>query len=242
MIFIVFIESIGFVGLGLIDWLYVVDVFVGCVFYVVVCIELLLFVGLLFVEWCCMGFVVCVVFVVGYVVVVVSGCDVVMFVIVFSVFGGDGQNCYVICEMLVGDDCQLLLICFYNLVYNVLVGYWSIVICVMVMLNVLCVYDGSFVVGLFESLCQVVVDCVLSLLIVYDIDYLELLCVVWLIGDVFGVVFVFVLEVSECMFVCIDVQFIDVFVMMFVYVEFDVLCVGNLVVCVLLLLDVFVMW
>lgn len=130
-----------------------VDVFVGCVFYVYVLIELLLLVGLLLVECCCMGLVVKFVFVVGYEVVVVSGCDVVLLVIVFSLFGGDGYNCYVICEILVGDDCKFLFMCFYNFVYNVLVGYWSIVMYVMVLFNVLCVYDGSFVVGLLDSFC-----------------------------------------------------------------------------------------
>ncbi|MCG0583545.1 beta-ketoacyl synthase chain length factor, partial [Burkholderia cenocepacia] len=154
-----------------------------------------------------------------------------------SASGGDGQNCHAICETLAGDDRQLSPTRFHNSVHNAPAGYWSIATRAMATSNVLCAHDGSFAAGLLESLCQVVVDRVPSLLIAYDTDYPEPLRAVRPIGDAFGVALVFAPEASERTLARIDVQLTDAPATTLAHAELDALRAGNPAARVLPLLD-----
>ena len=124
---------------------------------------------------------------VGHEAVTASGRDAASLATVFSASGGDGQNCHAICETLASDDRKLSPTRFHNSVHNAPAGYWSIATRAMAPSNVLCAYDGSFAAGLLESLCQVAVDGVPTLLIVFDTDYPAPMRDVRPIPDAFGV-------------------------------------------------------
>lgn len=98
-----------------------------------------------------------------------SGCVVSELVCVFIFSYGDQVIIDYMCVMLVVIFIELLLIKFYNLVYNVLVGYWIIVIGCYVVFIVVCVYMYFFGVGLLEVVSLVVVDQWLILLVCSDI-------------------------------------------------------------------------
>jgi hypothetical protein len=127
---------------------------------------------------------------VGQEAVTASGRDAASLATVFAASGGDGQNCHVICETLAGDDRQISPTRFHNSVHNAPAGYWSIATRAMAPSNVLCAYDGSFAAGLLESLCQVAVDGVPTLLIAFDTDYPAPMREVRPIPDAFGVALV----------------------------------------------------
>ncbi len=165
-----FIESIGLVGPGLTDWPHAADVLSGRVPYAPARTELPPPAGLPSAERRRTGPVVRVALAAGHEAVAASGRDAAMLATVFSASGGDGQNCHAICETLAGDDRQLSPTRFHNSVHNAPAGYWSIATRAMATSNVLCAHDGSFAAGLLESLCQVVVDRVPTLLIAYDTD------------------------------------------------------------------------
>jgi hypothetical protein len=74
---------------------------------------------------------------------------------------------------------------------------------------VLCAYDGSFAAGLLESLAQVGVDGVPTLLVAYDTDYPEPLRQVRPIDDSFGVGLVLVPEASERTLARIEAHFTE---------------------------------
>ncbi|WP_455727031.1 beta-ketoacyl synthase chain length factor, partial [Burkholderia stabilis] len=156
---------------------------------------------------------------------------------VFSASGGDGQNCHAICETLAGDDRQLSPTRFHNSVHNAPAGYWSIATRAMATSNVLCAHDGSFAAGLLESLCQVAVDRVPSLLIAYDTDYPEPLHAVRPIADAFGVALVFAPDASERALARIDVQLTDAPATTLAHAGFETLRTGNPAARVLPLLD-----
>ena len=124
---------------------------------------------------------------VGHEAVSASGREAASLATVFSASGGDGQNCHAICETLASDDRKLSPTRFHNSVHNAPAGYWSIATRAMAPSNVLCAYDGSFAAGLLESLCQVAVDGVPTLLIVFDTDYPAPMRDVRPIPDAFGV-------------------------------------------------------
>ena len=124
---------------------------------------------------------------VGHEAVAASGRDAASLATVFSASGGDGQNCHAICETLASDDRKLSPTRFHNSVHNAPAGYWSIATRAMAPSNVLCAYDGSFAAGLLESLCQVAVDGVPTLLIVFDTEYPAPMRDVRPVPDAFGV-------------------------------------------------------
>jgi hypothetical protein len=142
---------------------------------------------------------------VGHEAVAASGRDATTLAAVFAASGGDGQNCHTICETLTGDDRQLSPTRFHNSVHNAPAGYWSIAARARATSNVLCAHDGSFAAGLLESVCQVAVDGVPTLLIAYDCDYPEPLHAVRPIADAFGVALVLAPEASEAALARIDV-------------------------------------
>ena len=124
---------------------------------------------------------------VGHEAVTASGRDAASLATVFAASGGDGQNCHAICETLASDDRKLSPTRFHNSVHNAPAGYWSIATRAMAPSNVLCAYDGSFAAGLLESLCQVAVDGVPTLLIAFDTEYPAPMRDVRPVPDAFGV-------------------------------------------------------
>lgn len=145
----------------------------------------------------------------GHAAVAASGRDAATLATVFSASGGDGQNCHAICETLASDDRHLSPTRFHNSVHNAPAGYWSIATGAMATSNVLCAFDGSFAAGLLESVCQVTVDDVPSLLIAYDTDYPEPLRAVRPIVDAFGVALVLAPQASAGTLARIDVRLTD---------------------------------
>jgi hypothetical protein len=135
-----------------------------------------------------------------------SGRDPSTLATVFTASGGDGQNCHLICETLAGDDRQLSPTRFHNSVHNAPAGYWSIATRAMAPSNVLCAYDGSFAAGLLESMCQVWIDAVPTLLIAFDTDYPEPMRAVRPIPDAFGVALVLTPEPNAHTCARIDAQ------------------------------------
>ncbi|HDR9200351.1 3-oxoacyl-ACP synthase [Burkholderia vietnamiensis] len=204
-----FIEGIGLVGPGLNDWPHAAAVLAGHAPYAGARTVLAPPAGLPPAERRRTGPVVRVALAAGLEAAAASGRDAATLATVFSASGGDGQNCHAICETLAGDDRQLSPTRFHNSVHNAPAGYWSIATRAMATSNVLCAHDGSFAAGLLESVCQVAVDCVPSLLIAYDTDYPEPLRSVRPIVDAFGVALVFAPQPSERTLARIDVALTD---------------------------------
>ncbi|MFP6562298.1 beta-ketoacyl synthase chain length factor [Paraburkholderia sp. B3] len=184
------IESIGLIGPGLADWPQAADVLAGRSPYASARTVLPPPAGLPPAERRRTGPIVKTALAVGHEAVAASGRDGTTLAAVFTASGGDGPNCHTICETLAGDDRQLSPTRFHNSVHNAPAGYWSIAARSRAASNVLCAYDGSFAAGLIESVCQVAVDGVPTLLIAYDADYPEPLHAVRLIEDAFGVALV----------------------------------------------------
>jgi hypothetical protein len=138
-----------------------------------------------------------------------SGKDAATLASVFAASGGDGANFHAICETLASDDPQISPTRFHNSVHNAPAGYWSIATRAMAASNVLCAYDGSFAAGLLESLAQVGVDGVPTLLVAYDTDYPEPLRQVRPIDDSFGVGMVLVPDASDRTLARIEAHFTE---------------------------------
>lgn len=109
---------------------------------------------------------------------------------VYTSSEGDGQNCHEICQTLASDDRQISPTRFHNSVHNAAAGYWSIATGARTSISVLCAYDASFGAGLLETLTQVVVDNVSTLLIACDTPYPEPLRSTRPIHDNFGIAMV----------------------------------------------------
>lgn len=184
------IESIGLIGPGLADWPHAADVLAGRAPYESARTVLPPPATLPPAERRRTGAVVKTALAVGHEAVAASGRDGATLAAVFAASGGDGQNCHAICETLAGDDRQLSPTRFHNSVHNAPAGYWSIAARSRATSNVLCAHDGSFAAGLIESLCQVAVDSVPTLLIAYDTDYPAPLRAVRPIADACGVALV----------------------------------------------------
>ncbi|MDR3097940.1 MAG: beta-ketoacyl synthase chain length factor [Paraburkholderia sp.] len=184
------IESIGLIGPGLADWAHAADVLAGRAPWTSAPTELPPPEGLPNAERRRAAPVVKAALAVGHAAVAASGRDATTLATVFAASGGDGPNCHAICEMLAGDDRQISPTRFHNSVHNAAAGYWSIAARSRATSNVLCAHDGSFAAGLLESLCQIAVDGVPSLLIAYETVYPEPLHAVRPIADAFGVALV----------------------------------------------------
>lgn len=109
---------------------------------------------------------------------------------VFSLSGGDGENCHAICEMLVSDDRAISPTRFHNSVHNAAAGYWGIATGAMTNASVLSAFDASFGAGLLEAMVQVVVDGTHTLLLACDTPYPEPLHSTRPITDAFGIALV----------------------------------------------------
>ncbi len=115
---------------------------------------------------------------------------------VFSASGGDGENCHAICEMLASDDRQISPTRFHNSVHNAAAGYWSIATGAMTTSSVLCAFDGCFGAGLLETITQVVVDQVRTVLLACDTPYPEPLHSTRPIPDALGIALVLAPQAS----------------------------------------------
>ncbi|MGB4810852.1 MAG: beta-ketoacyl synthase chain length factor [Methylophilaceae bacterium] len=109
---------------------------------------------------------------------------------VYTSSSGDGQNCHEISLALASDDRQISPTRFHNSVHNAAAGYWSIATGAMTPISVLCAFDAGFGAGLLEALTQALVDDVATLLIACDTPYPEPLHHVRPISDAFGVAMV----------------------------------------------------
>lgn len=184
------IESIGLLGPGLANWTDAQAVLAGRVPYMAARTIVPAPASLPSAERRRTGTGVKVALAIGHEAVAASGREAASLATVFAASGGDGQNCHVICETLAGEDRQISPTRFHNSVHNAPAGYWSIATRAMAPSNVLCAHDGSFAAGLLESLCQVAVDGVPTLLIVFDTDYPAPMHDVRPIPDAFGVALV----------------------------------------------------
>ncbi len=106
---------------------------------------------------------------------------------IFSASGGDGDNCHAICEMLASDDRQISPTRFHNSVHNAAAGYWSIATGAMTPSSVLSAYDASFSAGLLEAMTQVVIDNTRAILLACDTRYPEPLHSARPISDALGI-------------------------------------------------------
>ncbi|HTR05066.1 MAG TPA: beta-ketoacyl synthase chain length factor [Paraburkholderia sp.] len=204
-----FIESVGVIGPGLTGWAHTADVLAARMPYASARTVLPPPAGLPSAERRRTGPVVRTALAVGHEAVAASGRDATTLAAVFAASGGDGQNCHAICETLAGDDRQLSPTRFHNSVHNAPAGYWSIAARARATSNVLCAHDGSFAAGLLESVCQVAVDGVPTLLIAYDTDYPEPLHAVRPIDDAFGVALVLAPQASAAALARLDVTLTD---------------------------------
>ncbi|MDO3559748.1 beta-ketoacyl synthase chain length factor [Ralstonia pseudosolanacearum] len=222
-----FIEGIGLLGPGLNQWPHAAALLTGQAPYAPERTALPPPAGLPAAERRRTGPAVRVALAVGLEAVAASGRDAATLATVFAASGGDSQNCHAICETLAGEDRQLSPTRFHNSVHNAPAGYWSIATRAMAPSNVLCAYDGSFVAGLLESLCQVTVDAVPTLLIAFDTDYPEPLRAVRPIPDAFGVALVLAPEAGPHTLARIDARLTDAPATTLASPEFEPLRAGN---------------
>ena len=122
--------------------------------------------------------------------VAAAGLDPAMLPCVYTSSSGDGQNCHEICQTLASSDRHISPTRFHNSVHNAAAGYWSIATGAMTPISVLCVYDASFGAGLLETITQVLVDDVSTLLIACDTPYPEPLHHARPLPDNFGIAMV----------------------------------------------------
>lgn len=109
---------------------------------------------------------------------------------VFSSSGGDGLICHEICATLASADRQLSPTRFHNSVHNAAAGYWSLATGATAASTALCAHDGSFAAGLLEALALVTVDRVAVLLSAYETSYPEPLRAIRPLPDSFAVALV----------------------------------------------------
>jgi hypothetical protein len=123
---------------------------------------------------------------------------------VFSSSGGDGHNCHEICQALASPSRELSPTRFSNSVHNAAAGYWSIATGATAASNVLCAFDASFAAGLLEALTQVAVDGHPLLLVAYDTEYPEPLRAKRPVPDAFGAALVLAPRRSAASFARIE--------------------------------------
>ncbi len=233
-----FIESVGVIGPGLANWPQAADVLAARAPYASARTVLPPPDGLPAAERRRTGPVVKIALAVGHEAVAASGRDATTLAAVFAASGGDGVNCHAICATLAGDDRQLSPTRFHNSVHNAPAGYWSIAAGARATSNVLCAHDGSFAAGLLESVCQVAVDGVPTLLIAYDADYPEPLHAVRPVADAFGVALVLAPQASAATLARLDVTLTDAQASTLASPELEALRTNNPAARVLPLLEV----
>lgn len=128
---------------------------------------------------------------------------------VFSLSGGDGENCHAICEMLASSDRAISPTRFHNSVHNAAAGYWGIATGAMTNASVLSAFDASFGSGLLEAMAQVVADHTRTLLFACDTPYPEPLHSARPITDALGIALVLAPERSKHALAHISVALTD---------------------------------
>lgn len=232
-----FIESVGLLGPGLNNWSEARDLLAGRSVYVPARTAIPTPASLPSAERRRTGASVKLALAVGLEAVAASGREAASLATVFAASGGDGQNCHVICETLAGEDRALSPTRFHNSVHNAPAGYWSIATRAMASSNVLSAYDGSFAAGLLESVCQVAVDGVVTLLIAFDTDYPAPMREVRPIPDAFGVALVLAPKAGANTLARIDVRLTDAPATRLAAAGFEALRLGNPAARALPLLD-----
>jgi Beta-ketoacyl synthase, N-terminal domain len=231
------IESVGLLGPGLNNWSEARAVLAGRSAYVPARTEVPAPASLPSAERRRTGTGVKLALAIGLEAVAASGREAASLATVFAASGGDGQNCHVICETLAGADRALSPTRFHNSVHNAPAGYWSIATRAMAPSNVLSAYDGSFAAGLLESVCQVAVDSVPTLLIAFDTDYPAPMREVRPIPDAFGVALVLAPAAGANTLARIDVRLTDAPASTLAAAQFEALRLGNPAARALPLLD-----
>ncbi|SAK92735.1 3-oxoacyl-ACP synthase [Caballeronia temeraria] len=222
-----YIEGIGVIGPGLADWPHSADVLAQRTAREAAKTVLPAPAGLPSAERRRTGPVVRAALAAAHEAVAHSGRDPATLAAVFAASGGDGGNFHAICETLASDEPQLSPTRFHNSVHNAPAGYWSIATRAMAASNVLCAYDGSFAAGLLESLAQVSVDGVATLLVAYDTDYPEPLRQVRPIADAFGVALVLAPQKSGRSLACIEARLSDAHASIFADADLEALRLSN---------------
>ena len=90
---------------------------------------------------------------------------------IFAASAGDGENMHAIFEMLANNGREVSPTRFHNSVHNAPSGYWSIATKSMAPSTSLACYDESFVAGLIEAATQVLANGTAVVLIAYDTPY-----------------------------------------------------------------------
>ena len=193
----IYVEGIGLLGPGLIDWPSGMAIFTGHRPYQTSPTLLPPPLSLPAAERRRSSNIVKLTLAVGLEAVVAADQNVTHLPSVFSASGGDGNNCHEICQMLASEDRQISPTRFHNSVHNAAAGYWSIATGAMTSSSVLCAHDASFGAGLLEAMTQAVVDRRHILLMACDTAYPEPLHGARPIQDSFGVALVLAPESSE---------------------------------------------
>jgi len=204
-----YVDGVGVIGPGLVNWSQTVDVLTGAAAYVHAPAVVAPPAALPAAERRRTSRPVKLALAVGAEAALAAARDATTLCAVFAASGGDGENCHAICDMLAGEDRYISPTRFHNSVHNAPAGYWSIAAKAMAASNVLCAHDGSFAAGLLESLCQVVVDAHDSLLIASDTEYPRPLSDVRPVHDAFGVALVLAPRAHAGSLARIDVQLTD---------------------------------
>lgn len=186
----VFVQGVGLLGPGLINWEQGQRCLSGSLPYEVHPSVLPLPMALPPAERRRAGAVIKVSLAVGQEAVAASGLDAVSLPSVFSSSSGDAVNCHEICSALASSDRLISPTRFHNSVHNASSGYWSISSGAMASSSVLCAHDASFSAGLLEAMTQVVIEDKPVLLVVYDTNYPEPLHVKRPVPDTLGVALV----------------------------------------------------
>ncbi len=222
-----YIDGLGLIGPGLVNWQHAVQVLSGAQTYVPAAAAIPAPAALPSAERRRTSAPVRLALAVGFEAAQASGRDAATLNTVFTASGGDGENCHAICETLAGDEREISPTRFHNSVHNAPAGYWSIAAHAMTSSNVLCAYDGSFCAGLLESLCAVSVDAQDSLLIAFDAGYPAPLRDVRPTVDAFGVALVLAPRESAHTVARIDVELTDAAATTLASPELEALRLGN---------------
>lgn len=207
----VYIEGIGLLGPGLNDWPSAQAILLGQQTYQPSKTVLPSPVLLPTAERRRSGAVIKLTLAVGLEAIAASGQEAKQVASVFSLSGGDGENCHAICEMLASEDRAISPTRFHNSVHNAAAGYWGIATGAMTNASVLSAFDASFGAGLLEAMAQVVVDDAHTLLLACDTPYPEPLHSTRPIMDALGIALVLAPRRSKYSLAHISVEMTDAF-------------------------------
>lgn len=205
----VYLEGIGVIGPGLVDWAATAAVLRGDAPYVPAATQPPPPENLPPAERRRTGPGVRLALAVGRQAIAASGRDAATLPAVFSASSADGHNFHAINEALVSDDPMISPTRFHNSVHNAPAGYWSIATGSMAASNAMCGHDASFGAGLLDACAQVVTHREPCVLISYDTDYPEPLRSARPIPDLLGVALVLAPERGPAAIAALTVDLVD---------------------------------